>query len=150
MTRFRRTKDELARGLSPEQAKAERDAFQATLSKLASPPMTAEDAQQAYDEAVPVPIKKKEIEKIVSKVIRKGTGEIVIRIRAAKGVDPDYFEFLDGKEVQVEQDEHFYKWVDHLLSHVYNEHGKSKLMTDVLTEGIGGVLTTRQFQKDIR
>jgi hypothetical protein len=150
MTRFRRTKDELARGLSPEQAKAERDGFKGTLATAAMPPMTADEAQKAYDEAEPVPLSKKEVEKIVRKVTRKGSGEIVVRIRPAKGVDADYFEFLTGKQLEVEQDEHFYKWFDHLASKVYDEQGQSKLMTDILSEGIGGVLTTRQKPGDVK
>ena len=148
--RFRRTKDELARGLTPEQAKAEREAFQATLIAVANPPMTMEDAQKAYDEAEPVPLSKKEVEKIVRKVTRKGSGEIIVRIRPAKGVDADYFEFLTGKQIEVEQDEHWYKWFDHLASKVYDEHGQAKLMTDILSEGIGGVLTTRQKPGDVK
>lgn len=150
MARFRRTKDELARGLSPEQAKAEREAFQATLVAVANPPMTAEDAQKAYDEVVPVPFKKKEIEKIVRKVTGKGSGEIVLRIKPGKGVDADYFEFLNGKTIDVEQDNHFYSWLDTLLSGAYVEHGRTKLFTDILSEGIGQVLTTRHFPKDVK
>lgn len=132
MKRFRRTKDEIERGLSPAQAKAERDAFQA---------FTAADAQ---NEAVP--LTKKEI----NKIIRRVTGEIIVRIRPAKGVDSDYFEHLDGKVIVLEEDEHFYKWLDHLLDKVYNEHGPAKLVQDILDQGIGGVITTRQFTKDIK
>jgi hypothetical protein len=150
MTRFRRTKDELTRGLSPEQAQAEREAFKVTLASVAMPPMTADEAQKAYDEAEPVPLSKKEVEKIVRKVTRKGSGEIILRIKPGKGVDADYFEFLTGKQIEVEQDEHFYKWLDHLAGKVYDQHGQAKLFTDILSEGIGGVLTTRQFTKDIK
>lgn len=149
MTRFRRTKYELARGLSPEQAKTERDSFQATLVAIANPPMTAADAQKAYDEAEPAPISKKEVEKMVRKVTRKGSGEIILRIKPGKGVDADYFEFLNGKTIEVEQDNHFYSWLDTLISGAYTEHGKVKLFTDILSEGIGQVLTTRHFPKDV-
>lgn len=131
MTRFRRTKDELARGLSPEQAKVEREAFQATPIAVANPPMSAEDA------------------KIVRKVTGKVSGEIVLRIKPGKGVDADYFEFLNGKTIEVEQDNYFYSWLDSLLSGVYAEHGKTKLFTDILSEGIGQTLTTRHFPKDV-
>jgi hypothetical protein len=118
MARFRRTKDEIARGLSPEQAMAER--ARSTVSPTETP----------------------------SKKNKKG--DITIHIRASKGVDPDYFEFVTDRVIEVEQDEHFYKWVDHLASKVYDEHGQAKLFTDILSNGIGKVLTTRQFTKDIK
>lgn len=149
MTRFRRTKDEIARGLSPEQAQAERNSFQRTLASVAMPPLTDEEAQEAYDNADPVPLKAKEIEKIVRKVTRKGNGEILLRIRPGKDVDADYFEHLRDRTIEVTQNNHFYQWLDHLLDKVYNDHGQAKLFEDVLTEGIGEVLTTRQFTKDI-
>lgn len=157
MTRFRRTKEEIEAGLTPEQAKAKREAAvlawtpeeKAKLLSIVMPPMTAEDAQKAYDEAEPVPLSKKEVEKIVRKVTQKGSGEIIVRIRPAKGVDADYFEHLRDRVIEVTQDEHWYKWFDHLVSKVYNEHGQEKLFEDILSDGIGQVLSTKQFTKDI-
>lgn len=126
MTRFRRTKDELARGITPEQALVER--------------------QNRGGHAVePSGV-------VILKNATKGSknGEIVLRIRPAKGVDPDYFEFLPNGELTIEQDQNFYQWVDTHLDKIYNDHGPSKFFEDVLTEGIRELITKVHFTKDIK
>jgi hypothetical protein len=148
--RFRRTKDELARGLSPEQAKAEREGFQSSIAVVAAPPMAEEEAEEAYNSAEPIPAKKAAIEKIVRKITRKGNGEIVIRIRPAKGVDSDYFEHLGNREIEVTQDDKFYGWLDHYAGKVYDEHGQAKLFQDLLDSGIGELIKNIHLTKDIK
>lgn len=114
--RFRRSKDELARGLTPEQAKAEREGNGTPIKKPAR---------------------------------KTHGGEIVIRIIPAKGVDPDYFEHLRDRVIEVSQDEHWYKWLDHYLAQVYASAGNEKLFLDILNKGIGSLVTHVHFTKDI-
>ena len=145
--RFRRTRDELARGLTPTQAQEERairlpgegHVVQDSGIKNPEPPQSASGTQ---------PLKSGGIR--MSKVIfAKQNGEIVLRIRPGKDVDPDYFEHLKGKEIEVTQDELFYKWIDHYLDKIYDGVGNAKLFQDILDKGIGEVINTVHFEKDI-
>jgi hypothetical protein len=125
MTRFRRTRDELARGLTPEQAQAERGVQ----------PLT-----KALDDIVKLP-------KPVKLIKAKENGQFFISIFPAKGVDKDYFEHIKAR-VEVTLDNDFYKWVDHYLDKVYGGDA-SKLFQDILDKGIGQVIDTVHLEKDI-
>lgn len=120
MARFRRTKDELARGITPAQAQTERSIHRGI-----------EDAKAGR----------------ISQ--KRGNGEIILRIRPRKGVCNEYFDLLPLKEVILEEDEHFYKWLDHYLSKVYADAGQVKFFTDLLDQGIGGLVTNIHFERDI-
>jgi len=122
MTRFRRTKDELARGLTPEQAQYER------LSAAADKAPSHADHMDLSARAVKALSKPKPEVK---------SGDIIIRIRPDKTVDKDYFEHLCGKEIDVTQDDHFYKWIDHFLG---KDEELPKLFQDILDKGIGEVI----------
>jgi len=140
--RFRRTKDELARGLTPEQAKIERK----QRYPLGSPDP---DQLNILAEIIDDEVVSKKLRK-AAKNLEMPNGEITIRIRPDKNVDSDYFEHLGDQVIEVSQDNDFYKWIDHLLEKIYNEHGDAKLFQDVLNEGFGRVLTTRLFTKDVK
>lgn len=123
MTRFRRTKEEIALGYSPERAME----FRRTgIHEPAGPPLEPEV--------------RRKIVAAIDKVRGKPTGEVIIRIRPAKGVDADFFEFIKGKEIVVEQDNKFYSWLDHIARRVYDEAGQEKLFQDLLDKGIGEVI----------
>lgn len=132
MTRFRRSKDELARGLSPEQAQAEREAWLANNTEAIA--SVKRGVAQAKEGKFATPNSK---------------GEIVLRIRPTKNVDADYFEFLNGKEVVVEQDTDFYKWIDHYLDKVYGGNA-AKLFQAILDQGIGEVITKIHIESDVK
>ena len=51
--------------------------------------------------------------------------------------------------IVLEEDEHFYKWADHYLEKVYAAAGGSKFFLDVLDQGIGKLITSIHFEKDI-
>lgn len=142
MTRFRRTKDELARGLSPDEAKHERD-----LIDLDKRLAMDEDPDSATIASVKRGVEQAKARKFVPDPRKKG--DIVIRIRPVKGVPADYFEHLRDGEIVVEQDEHWYKWVDHYLGKVYNEAGDAKFFRDILDRGIGELIKHVHFTKDI-
>lgn len=129
MARFRRTKDEVARGLTPAEAEAERTRLRG-----------------GGHVVVPSGIENPEPP---SKSVRN-KGDIVIRIRPAKGVDIDYFEHLRGREIEVTQDEKFYAWLDHYASKVYDEVGQAKLFQDLLDQGIGELIKHTRLTKDIK
>lgn len=134
MTRFRRSNDEIARGLTPEQALVERQ---------------NSGGHTVEPSGIENPVVPDSPSGVVT--LKKGKkGEIVLRIRPAKGVDPDYFEFLPNGELTIEQDQNFYQWVDTHLDKIYNDHGPSKFFEDVLTEGIRELITKVHFTKDIK
>lgn len=161
MTRFRRNKDELARGLTPEQAKAGRFR-KVEIDFPENRDALIEEACEA-DDGLPIggggytvkpsgiknPIPPDSPSGVIA--LKKGKrGEIVLRIRPAKGVDADYFEFLPKGEVVVEQDQNFYQWVDNHLDKVYDQAGPEKFFQDLLTQGIREILTNVHFTRDIK
>lgn len=125
MTRFRRTKDELARGLTPEQAQAERD---------------TQPLAKALDQIADL--------KMPRVILAKESGEFIIKIVPAKGVDKDYFENIKAR-IEVTLDNDFYKWIDHYLDKVY-DGDMSKLFQNILDKGIGEVINTIHNEKDIK
>jgi len=137
MTRFRRTKDELSRGLTPEEAHAERVRLRGGGHVVISSGIKNPEPPKSPSGVV------------AFKPTRDTKGEVVIRIRPAKGVDDDYFEHLDGKEIVVEQDDKFYSWLDHFAGGVYDQAEKDKLFQDLLDRGIGEIIKNVQFTRDI-
>lgn len=125
MTRFRRTKDEVARGLTPEQAQAERG---------------TQPLAKALDQIGKI--------KMPKVALAKENGQFFISVFPAKSVDKDYFEHIQAR-VEVTLDNDFYKWVDHYLDKVYGGNA-SKLFQDILDKGIGQVIDTIHLEKDIK
>lgn len=62
-------------------------------------------------------------------------GEIIIRIRPAAGVDPDYFEHIRQNNFEVIVDNHWYKWLDTRASVPY-DMDMNKLMNDLVNMGM--------------
>jgi len=131
MTRLRRTKDELARGISAREAEAERILLSG-----------------GGHIVIPSGVENPKPPKSPSGVTTR-KGEIIIRIRPAKGVESDYFEHLTGRTIDVEQDDKFYSWLDHYAGKVYDEHGQKKLFQDLLDQGIGELIKNVKFTRDI-
>jgi len=130
--RFKRTKDEMLRGLAPANALAERlKGFQGASEQESSPP--------GDKEVIKRPRKRRS---------KKSDGEIVIRIRPGDDVDPDYLETLPSGEVVVEQSNGFYAWIYTKLEVPYDGDA-SRLFTDILDEGIGEVIVRKNFEADL-
>ena len=115
--RFKRTKDETDRGLSPEEALQER-LTATTDSKTDGTPK--------------------------KKATRRKGGDIVIRIKPDTTVDPDYFDDVPKGEIVVLQDDHFYKWIGTLLGHPYKSN--EELYERILSMGIGEVATDTHYK----
>jgi hypothetical protein len=121
--RFRRTKEESALGLSPEEA------LQGRLREANDLPAGAVGS--------------------VDNLPRPRGGDIVIRIKPAAGVDRDYFERLPRKEIEIALDNSWYGWYDELTAARYD--GKLKLLFQhMLDLGIGEVITTYPEKNDER
>ena len=123
--RFKRTKDEKARGLDPEEALLER-------VKDLPGNITAFDNEGKM---------------IVPKARKTHGGEIVIRIKPPKKLDPEYLEHLTNKEIVIEQDDKFYGWLDTKLSAPYNGD-VHKLFQHILDQGLGQVISMYHFEED--
>lgn len=119
--RFRRTKEEIADGLTPEQA----------LKKRLS---------GAGDEAVPI------TELSDTKPSHKSN--ITILVSAASKTDSDYFEHLPALPVKIELDQSWYTWYDTLVSGPF-EGDSNKLLKFILDHGMEAVLTKFHFPADI-
>lgn len=134
--RFRRTKDEKGRGLSPEEALQER------LALFRGGPKN----NQRDDREREVQGRRQN----TSKGPRPSTsrkGDIVIRIRPQAGVDPEYFEKLSGRELEVVMKESWYSWVDNKLEVPYNGDDQ-RLLKHILELGLGEVITTLNQEED--
>lgn len=131
--RFKRTKDEMERGLTPEEALQERlDLFRG--GRKVNKKTTANDKFKVVLKHGPRP-----------STSRKG--DIVIRIRPQAGVDPEYFERLSGRELEVVLNEKWYGWVDTKLEVPYNGDDL-RLMKHVLELGLGEVIVTLNQEDD--
>lgn len=121
MARFRRTKAEIAAGLSPAQAMAKR----------------------IYDNPY-----KADLVTLSDLAHKEHRGDIVVRIRPAKGVDADYFEHLESAEIVIEADSDFYKWIDHYFSKISND--KQRVMVELFNRGLDELITHIHFEKDMK
>jgi hypothetical protein len=125
--RFKRTKEEMDLGLSPEEALDRR------LAAFGNP------LQEAPIETVdPRPRPR-----------RRSGGEIIVKIRPDRNVDADYFEDLPSGTLEVTLDNHWYSWLATRAQQPY-ENDHQKLLTHILALGIGEVLTKIQFEKDLK
>lgn len=134
--RFKRTKEEVALGLTPEEALKRRLA--AFGNNAARNPL-----QTKADAAGYKPWDAKEARKSLK---LNDNGEIIIRIRPAKGVSPDYFEHLPKTEIVVVEDDKFYGWLDVKLGGQYGNEA-AKFFTDLLDQGIGELIDHPVFKE---
>lgn len=118
MARFRRTKSEIERGLSSEEARLEREGIGVL------PP----------------------IDKIRASTTPKArNGNIVIHLRPAKGVDADYFEHVPAVPVQIILDEHWYKWFDNRSVMPY-DGDTQRLLTAIFDRGMNEVVSIHKIE----
>ena len=117
--RFKRSKEETDRGLTPEKALQER---------------------------LEVALGEKEKPKPARKAVSHNGGDIVLR--PLNDVPEEYFEELPNKAIQITLDDKWYGWFGTLLENPY-QGDANKLMRDILDLGIGEVLTTKHYPEDI-
>jgi len=129
MARFRRTKAEIAAGLSPDEAQHQRD-------------LLKRGVEQTLEYTDPLNEVSNKLEK------KNKKGDIVVRIRPAKGVDADYFEHLESDEIVIEADSDFYKWIDHYFSKISND--KQRIMVELFNRGLDELITHIHFEKDMK
>lgn len=130
--RLKRTKEEMAMDLSPEQALKRRlTAF----SSIQAPLQTLVEANQKAQA---------EVKKAYSS--SRGDGEVVIRIRPAKGVDKDYLERLPKGEIVVVQDNFFYGRMDDKLAGLY-EGETEQFFADLIEGGMGELIDHPKFKE---
>lgn len=132
--RFKRTAEEMAMDLSPEQALKQR------LAAFGSKPIT--NVLQAKADAASY--KPWDVQAARKSLKLDGNGEIIIRIRPAKGVSPDYFEHLPKAEILVVEDDKFYGWLDVMLSGRYTGT-VNEFFAEVLDEGLGEKISYPQY-----
>lgn len=111
--RFKRTKDEVARGLSPEEALAER------LAQFGS-------ETEISGNSAPEP----------KRTRRSSKGEIVLRIRPKRGVSLADYDIPEG-EFEIEEDQQFYTWLEELHTARYGDHPRALLFQHLLDFGVG-------------
>lgn len=126
--RFKRTKEEMILGLSQEEA------LRCRLAKFQSnPPLqTLVDANKRAQERV--------------KKTFAGSGEIIVRIRPAPGVDRDYFEYLPKGEVIVHLDNKVYGWFDVKLGGQFSGEA-AEFFQFLLENGLGEAIDHPKFTK---
>lgn len=132
--RFRRTKEEIALGLSPEQALTQR---LATESPKTNPCLEIE---------LPGPLLGPATHRKARHVARKG--DIVIRIQPEKGVDADYFEQVPTEPIVIDLNNSWYSWFDTKAVVPYNGD-VAMMLKHILEKGIGEVLIHFNTQEDI-
>jgi hypothetical protein len=125
--RFKRTKEEMSFGLSPEEALERRLSGDVPLS--------------GHSIAMPA------VKKPRASSTRKG--DITIRIRPEAGVDSGYFERLPNGPVEIVLDEKWFLWLDNKLEVPYTGDSTT-LIEHILNLGIGEVITHINSEKDIQ
>lgn len=138
--RFKRTKEEMDLGLSPEEALKRR---------------LADTLGEAVPEAVHRGIAQAKAGKLTDgptmtqpRASTSRAGDMTIKIRPAAKTDADYFEHVPGKPFEIVLDQSWYAWYDTLVGGPF-EGDSNKLMKFILDQGIGAVLTKIHFPSDI-
>jgi hypothetical protein len=149
--RFKRTAKEMQLGLDPEAALKRRlAAFDPNW--LAANPAAKASVDRGITQAKaglvgdgPTQFRTHIEAKFVSdQAVIVKPGDVVIRIRAVKGVSPDYFEHLPQTEIVVEQDSQFYGWLDVKLGSQYSGEA-ANFFTEVLNQGLGELIDRPKF-----
>lgn len=113
-TRFRRTKEEIDLGLTPEEALARRTN---TKTPTATPKATTKQKTTAGK-----------------------SGTITITITPAGNVDPDYLTDIGNLTVNLVEDEKFYAWLNTAITTTYGKNKVEELVLDLLDAGINTVI----------
>lgn len=132
--RFKRTKDEMERGLSPDEALKER--------------LAAFSQTQGYLDIISQGGGAMAAKATRRRLSASRKGDITIRIRPEAGIDAEYFEKLTGQDVEIVLDEKWYGWLDNKLDCPYNGD-ITRLLKHILDMGIGEVITQIQFPPDL-
>lgn len=127
--RFKRTKEEMALGLSPQEALQER-------LKALQVGAVVETVQKKYRETA-------------RQHSNTSAGEITIKIRPAAGVPAEYFERIGNKIVTMELCDKAYGWLDTKLQSPY-DNDIGRLMEDVIDKGLDEVITHMNFPEDLK
>lgn len=141
--RFKRTKQEMQLGLSPEDALKrrlvvfEKQPSEEWLRKMADAEAKCEGVSVG-GLAVDLGMYKSDTAVLVK------PGDIVIRIRAGKGVDKDYFEHLPSHEVTVELDNQAYGWLDVKLGGQYSGEA-ADFFKFIFENGLGEAIDHPKF-----
>lgn len=127
--RFKRTKEDMALGLTPEEA------LQKRLKELKGEPQSnikGETNTRRHEQ---------------NKGSRR-SGEIIVRITPSPNVSSEYFEHCPRGEIKLSLDEKWYGWFDTQVSGPY-EGNITKLLQDILDRGIGELVTHVHFPADV-
>jgi hypothetical protein len=132
--RFKRTKEEMDLGLSPE------DALQRRLEQERGGPKSnlngeSNKSRETKPNRTPRPSTSKR-------------GDITIRIRPQAGIDSDYFEFVPDEPIEIVLDEKWFSWY-HTRGEMPYAGNIQLLLEDILNLGIGEVATQKNFPDDI-
>lgn len=131
--RFRRTKEEIAAGLTPKQALVQR----LTADGVVTKPILGLKMPKVVKDTEPSKARR---------VARKG--DIVIRIQPEKGVDADYFEQVPTEPIVIDLNNSWYSWFDTKAVVPYNGD-VAMMLKHILEKGIGEVLIHFNTQEDI-
>jgi len=123
--RFKRTKEEMAMGLTAEKA------LELRLREANDLPAGAVGSR-------PTP-----------RASTSRKGDITIKIRPAAGVESSYFERLPNGPVEIVLDEKFYSWLDNKLECPYNGDS-TMILRHILNLGIGEVITQVNSEQDVQ
>lgn len=137
--RFKRTKEEMDLGLSPEEA------LQRRLESLREQKLGNKDESPHMGRG-----RKQNPSKSSRRASTSRKGDIVVHIRPVAGVDPVFFEHLPEKnnDREIILDEKWYSWLDNKLDCPY--YGDiTKLLEHVLEMGMGEVITRYQLPEDL-
>jgi hypothetical protein len=139
--RFKRTAEEMQLGLSPEEALKRR------LAAFDPNWLDKNPVAKASVERGPEQAKARQFTGFrPDRAVLVQPGDIVIRIRAAKGVDKDYLSRLPTTEIVVEQDNFFYGRVDDKLAGLY-EGETDKFFQDLIESGMGELIDHPAFKQ---
>lgn len=143
--RFKRTAEEMAMDLSPEQALKRRlAAFDPNW--LDKNPVAKASVMQGIEQAKARQFTDGPVGFRPDRAVLVQPGDIVIRIRAAKGVDKDYLSRLPTTEIVIEQDNFFYGRMDDKLAGLY-EGETGKFFQDLIESGMGELIDHPAFKQ---
>jgi len=131
--RFKRTKEEMELGLSPQEALDIRLAksLSGDRSALIEAAVNTDDGRVA-----------------AGKVRRSGRGKITIEIVPKPGTDSDYFEYVPKGTVTVQMNEKWYSWLDNLAQIPY-DGDVSRLLRHVIDAGLNTLITESAFEENL-
>lgn len=131
--RFKRTKEEMALGLSPQEALDRRlaESLSGDRSALVEAAVRADDGNVTAGGGR-----------------RSGKSKITIEILAKPGTDTDYFEHVPGNTVTVTMNEKWYAWFDN-LSQVPYDGDVARLIRHIVDAGLNTLIAESAFRENL-